>query len=145
MRAYLPSSCDSQTHSRPMVPQGRAGEPTRQRRRSRERPWTSSRVLLFMILSVGTMASALTYTVLHHNQRCLTRKQTAVAASGRGPKRRHWRRDNLAAELRLQQQCRSAFGGIASPQRVKLKTVAIVGALYQACQGGVPRGRFNAV
>ena len=84
------------------------------------------------MLSFGTLASALTYTVLHHNQRCLTRKQTAVASSGRGPKRRHWRRNNLAAELRLRQQCKSAFGGGGGLQRVKLRTVAIVGAPQQA-------------
>jgi hypothetical protein len=117
-------------------PQARAGEAVRQRRRSRERPWTkwtSRRVLLCLILSFGTLASALTYTVLHHNQRCLTRKQTAVASSGRGPKRRHWRRDNLAAELRFRQQCKSAFGGAGGAQRVRLRTVAIVGAPQQAC------------
>ena len=115
-------------HSNPEA----AGVPGRGRRRSKERPWTSSRVLMFMVLSFGTLASALTYTVLHHNQRCLTRQRTAIAASGRGPKRRHWRRNNLAAELRFRQQCKAAFGGIAGKQPVKLRTVAIVGA----CQAG---------
>jgi len=105
-----------------------AGMPSRGRRRSKERPWTSGRVLMFMVLSFGTLASALTYTVLHRNQRCLTRQRTAMAASGRGPKRRHWRRSNLEAELRFRQQCTCAFGGIAGKQPEKLGTVAIVGA-----------------
>ena len=83
---------------------------------------------MFLILCFATLASALTYMVLHHNQRCLTRQRTAVAASGRGPKRRHWRRSNLAAELRFRQQCRSAFGGTGK-QPVHLNTVAIVGAI----------------
>ena len=105
-----------------------AGLLSRVRRRSKERPWTSGRVLMFLVVCFATLASALTYTVLHHNQRCLTRQRTTVAVSGRGPKRRHWQRSNLAAELRFRQQCRSAFGGSVGRQPKQLESVAIVGA-----------------
>ena len=135
MRASLHGNAYTHSGDHTDGPQGHWGEPVRQRRRSRERQWTSGRVLLLLVLSFGTLASALTYTVLHHNQRCLTRQQTAVVASGRGPKRRHWRRDNLAAELRHRQQCKSAFGK-SGAQRLQPRTVAIVGTSSQARPAG---------
>ena len=91
------------------------------------------RACLAAITVTAMLLSGFMYGMLHHNQQRLSRKGPSGGGGGigsgkEGLKNQQWKRQTLAAEVRLRQQCRAAFVPGGSRTMLRVHNIAVVGA-----------------